>query len=277
MSTRWTRSRPRSSSAARRSAGRRHRPGSSSRPSTASTRRSWPRRRGVPDRDRHGHDLGRGDLLDRRLPGGLDHPGALRVGQRGHHGRDGHRPRHRRRRGVPLGRRPGDGRDRARAEGLRRAGRGVRARPPAHPRCDGPGAARGRDDGRGDIGGSRLRLHRAVLPVLRGTGLRRWRRGAALLRADRPFDGAGDRLADAGRDRDRHRAGSGVVHEIDGRPAIEFLARYLDVTGPASFGNPLAVVEAGRDESYLRAIAGTDPASGRSSWPARSRSAPSSS
>jgi hypothetical protein len=58
------------------------------------------------------------------------------------------------------------------------------------------------------------------------------------------------------------RAGSGVVHEIDGQPAITFLARYLDVTGPASFGNPLAVVEVGSDESYLRAILGTDPSSG---------------
>jgi hypothetical protein len=58
------------------------------------------------------------------------------------------------------------------------------------------------------------------------------------------------------------RSESGVVHEIDGQPAITFLARYLDVTGPASFGNPLAVVEAGGDESYLRAVAGTDPVSG---------------
>jgi len=58
------------------------------------------------------------------------------------------------------------------------------------------------------------------------------------------------------------RSGSGVVDEIDGRPAIAFLARYLDVTGPASYGNPLAVVETGGDESYLRAIQGTDPASG---------------
>jgi len=54
----------------------------------------------------------------------------------------------------------------------------------------------------------------------------------------------------------------GRVHEIDGRPALEFLARYLDVTGPASYGNPLAVVEAGGDEAYLRAIQGADPASG---------------
>jgi hypothetical protein len=52
------------------------------------------------------------------------------------------------------------------------------------------------------------------------------------------------------------------VHEIDGRPALDFLARYLDVTGPASYGNPLAVVEVGGDESYLRAIQGSDPASG---------------
>ena len=57
-------------------------------------------------------------------------------------------------------------------------------------------------------------------------------------------------------------SGSGVVHTIDDRPAIEFLARYLDVTGPASFGNPLSVIEAGRDEPYYRAITATDPASG---------------
>ena len=54
----------------------------------------------------------------------------------------------------------------------------------------------------------------------------------------------------------------GRVNEIDGHPALEFLARYLDVTGPASFGNMLAVVEAGGDEAYLRAIQGSDPASG---------------
>ena len=54
----------------------------------------------------------------------------------------------------------------------------------------------------------------------------------------------------------------GALHEIDGRPAIEFLARYLDVTGPASYGNPLAVIEAGGEQSYLRAIQGSDAASG---------------
>jgi hypothetical protein len=54
----------------------------------------------------------------------------------------------------------------------------------------------------------------------------------------------------------------GALHEIDGRPAIEFLARYLDVTGPASYGNPLAVIEAGGEQSYLRAIQGSDAVSG---------------
>jgi hypothetical protein len=55
---------------------------------------------------------------------------------------------------------------------------------------------------------------------------------------------------------------SGAVSEIDHRPASEFLARYLDVTGPASYGNPLAVVEPGGDEPYFRAITGMDPATG---------------
>ena len=52
------------------------------------------------------------------------------------------------------------------------------------------------------------------------------------------------------------------IEEIDGRPAVEYLARYLDVSAPASYGNPLAVREVGTDESYLRGIAGSDPASG---------------
>ncbi len=57
------------------------------------------------------------------------------------------------------------------------------------------------------------------------------------------------------------RSEAGAVHEIDGRPALEFLARYLDTTGPATFGNPLSVVEPGSG-SYLRAVLGSDPASG---------------
>jgi hypothetical protein len=55
---------------------------------------------------------------------------------------------------------------------------------------------------------------------------------------------------------------SGTIHEIDGRPAIEFLGRYLDVTGPASYGNPLAVAEVVGEEPYMRAILGSDPATG---------------
>jgi hypothetical protein len=51
----------------------------------------------------------------------------------------------------------------------------------------------------------------------------------------------------------------GAVLEIDGHPARDFLARYIDVSGPAAFGNPLAVVEAGGTSSYLRAILGSDP------------------
>lgn len=53
------------------------------------------------------------------------------------------------------------------------------------------------------------------------------------------------------------------IDEIDGRPAVEFLARYLDVTGPAGhFGNPLAVREVGADRSYLRAVTGSEASSG---------------
>ena len=52
------------------------------------------------------------------------------------------------------------------------------------------------------------------------------------------------------------------IEEIDGRAAIEFLARYLDVTGPVSFGNPLAVREVGADQSYLRAVTGSEATSG---------------
>jgi hypothetical protein len=58
------------------------------------------------------------------------------------------------------------------------------------------------------------------------------------------------------------RSAPGQVDEIDGRPAIEFLARYLDVTAPASFGNPLAVREVGANESYLRGVSGSDASSG---------------
>jgi hypothetical protein len=53
------------------------------------------------------------------------------------------------------------------------------------------------------------------------------------------------------------------IDEIDGRPAVEFLARYLDVTSPAGhFGNPLAIQEVGATESYLRAVTRSDAPSG---------------
>jgi hypothetical protein len=58
------------------------------------------------------------------------------------------------------------------------------------------------------------------------------------------------------------RSEAGLLQEIDGRPALEFLGRYLDASGPAAFGNPLSVVEAGATGSYLRAIQGSDPATG---------------
>lgn len=58
------------------------------------------------------------------------------------------------------------------------------------------------------------------------------------------------------------RSTSGSVQEIDGRPATEFLGRYLDATGPAAYGNPMAVRESGSDEAYLRAVAGSDPVTG---------------
>ena len=54
----------------------------------------------------------------------------------------------------------------------------------------------------------------------------------------------------------------GALHEIDGRPAADFVARYLDVTGRATFGNMLSVVEREGDGSYLRAILDADPESG---------------
>lgn len=58
------------------------------------------------------------------------------------------------------------------------------------------------------------------------------------------------------------RSAPGQVDEIDGRPAVDFLARYLDVNAPASYGNPLAVREVGTNESYLRGVSGSDATSG---------------
>jgi hypothetical protein len=52
------------------------------------------------------------------------------------------------------------------------------------------------------------------------------------------------------------------VYEIDGRPAVEFLNRYVDATGPAAYGNPFAVFEDGMDEFYLRVIRPSKPGTG---------------
>lgn len=49
-----------------------------------------------------------------------------------------------------------------------------------------------------------------------------------------------------------------LIKEIDGAPAMEFIHRYLDSTGPASFGNPLAIYEPGVDEPYLRVALGSN-------------------
>jgi len=50
------------------------------------------------------------------------------------------------------------------------------------------------------------------------------------------------------------RSENGSLNEVDGKPAVEFVKRYLDEIGPATYGNPLAVFEQGTDDFYLRAI-----------------------
>jgi hypothetical protein len=58
------------------------------------------------------------------------------------------------------------------------------------------------------------------------------------------------------------RADDVAVHEVDGRPATEFLHRYVDATGPAAYANPLAVFEEGAGDFYLRVIQPSEPGSG---------------
>ena len=55
------------------------------------------------------------------------------------------------------------------------------------------------------------------------------------------------------------RSGYGHIDEIDGRPAADFTAAYLDVAGPATFGNPLAISEVGSSASYHRVLLAQDP------------------
>jgi hypothetical protein len=54
----------------------------------------------------------------------------------------------------------------------------------------------------------------------------------------------------------------GHIDEIDRRPAADFTAAYLDVAGPATFGNPLAIIEAGASAPYHRVLLAQDRASG---------------
>jgi hypothetical protein len=54
----------------------------------------------------------------------------------------------------------------------------------------------------------------------------------------------------------------GRLDEIDGRPALEFVDRYLGGTGRATYGNMLAVIEADTNRSYLRGMLGSDPTDG---------------
>ena len=65
------------------------------------------------------------------------------------------------------------------------------------------------------------------------------------------------------------RSDYGVIQEIDGRPAGDFIAGYVDAAGPATFGNPLAVRPAGATEPYLRVMLGQDPDSGAVYVPGR--------
>lgn len=58
------------------------------------------------------------------------------------------------------------------------------------------------------------------------------------------------------------RAGYGQIHEIDGKPAAQFVAGYVDDPGPATYGNPLAVRAQGTTEPYLRVMLRKDPTTG---------------
>ena len=55
------------------------------------------------------------------------------------------------------------------------------------------------------------------------------------------------------------RSDYGQIQEIDGRPAAAFVAKYVDVVGPATFGNPLAIREEGSADSYVRVMLSQDP------------------
>ena len=102
-----------------------------------------------------------------------------------------------------------------------------------------------------------------VVPVLRGSRHRRRRRAAALLRPDRPLDCARHRLADPGRHRDCH------TSRVRRGPRDRRAARDRR-SWPAISTSPVRRRSGTRwrssspdgDESYLRAIGGTDVATG---------------
>lgn len=54
------------------------------------------------------------------------------------------------------------------------------------------------------------------------------------------------------------RSSYGVIHEIDGHPAAEWVSAYLDLTASGTFGNPLAVQDSGTDDWYLRVVLSGD-------------------
>ena len=58
------------------------------------------------------------------------------------------------------------------------------------------------------------------------------------------------------------RAEYGLVHEIDERPAADFLRGYIDVSAGSAPGNPLAIRDSGSDDWYLRVVLGSDAQGG---------------
>ncbi len=57
------------------------------------------------------------------------------------------------------------------------------------------------------------------------------------------------------------RSSYGQIHEIDGRPAVDWVSGYMDMSpGRSTFGNPLAAQDPGVDDWYLRVVIGTDEA-----------------
>jgi hypothetical protein len=54
----------------------------------------------------------------------------------------------------------------------------------------------------------------------------------------------------------------GVINAIDGRPAVDWIGTYLDLTSGRTSGNPLAIKDAGSEDWYLRVVLGPDDAGG---------------